>query len=49
MRFSGEEMVFNRLKIRFKAMNVAEVNRKSITVSVMTTKVVFRGQSNLGT
>ena len=30
MRFSGREMVFRRLEIRFKATNVAEIESKSI-------------------
>ena len=40
MRFIGGEMVFNRLEIRSKAMNVAEIKRKSIRDSVKTSKVV---------
>ena len=36
-------MVFHRLKIRSKATNVKEINRKSIRESVKTPKVINRG------
>ena len=43
MRFSGEEMVFHRLKISSKTTNVAEIKRKSIRGSVKTPKVDIKG------
>ena len=42
MRLSGEEMVFHRLKIRYKGTNVAEINCKSIRGSVKIPKVSGR-------
>ena len=43
LRFSGGEMVFQRLDIRFKARNVADIESKSIRGSVKAPKVASRG------
>ena len=40
---SGGQMVFHRLEIRSKATNVAEIESKTIRISVKTSKVVSRG------
>ena len=45
MMFCGGEMVFHRLEIRSKAINVAEINRKIIKG----VKSSAEGQSDLGT
>ena len=43
MRFSGGEMVFHRLEIKSKAMNVVQTENKSIRKSIKTPEVVSRG------
>ena len=43
MRFNRGEMVFNRLEIRSKATNVAEIQSKIVKGSVKIPEVVSRG------
>ena len=44
MRFSGGEMVFHRLEIKYKVTNVAEVESKSIRGSVKTPKIFSKSK-----
>ena len=49
MKFSGGEMVFYSLKIRSKATNVAEINRKVLEEVSRHPRSSAEGQSNLVT